>query len=134
MNNKELQGWLSIFSELMNRDNQEIQDFIDEHKDKLNHVTSMWPNKAEVIYHILMVCIESMELRKSLQKWFGQFEGAQVCLHCGKLMWEGYSWGGDTYCSIECIYNAENISLSDIDRELHNPDEIDSECYYTEWG
>lgn len=134
MNNKELQGWLSIFSDLMNRDNQEIQDFIMENKDKLNHTENLWPNKAEVIYFILVGCIESIELRKSLQEWFGQFEGAQICQNCGKVMWEGYSWGGDTYCSIECIREKEDISLTDIDRELHNPDEINNECYYTEWG
>lgn len=40
---------------------------------------------------------------------------------------------GRTYCSFDCVLEAENTTLTEIDRELHNADEVDSECYYTEW-
>ena len=131
-NSEEIKGWLSLYSSLMNEDNRNIQDFMDEHKDKLGYIK--WRNKPQVVFQILSECVDDLNLRKSLQIWFGQLDGAQVCECCGKVMWSGYSWVGNAYCSIECILEAENITLSEIDRELHNVDEIDSECYFTEWS
>ena len=131
MNSEEIKGWLSIHSSLMNEDNRVIQDFMDEHKEKLGEVK--WYNKAHVVFRLLSKCVGDMSLRKSLQEWFGQFDGAQICESCGKVMWSGYSWGGRTYCSIDCVLEAENTTLTEMDRELHNADEVDSECYYTEW-
>ena len=43
MNSEEIKGWLSIHSSLMNEDNRVIQDFMDEHKEKLGEVK--WYNK-----------------------------------------------------------------------------------------
>ena len=131
-NSEEIKGWLSLHSSLMNEDNRNIQDFMDEHKDKLGYIK--WRNKPQVVFQILSECVDDLNLRKSLQIWFGQLDGAQVCECCGKVMWSGYSWVGNAYCSIECILEAENNTLSEIDRELHNVDEIDSECYFTEWS
>lgn len=131
MNSAEIKGWLSIHSSLMNEDNRNIQDFIDEHKEKLGHIK--WFDKPQVVFQILAECVGDANLRKALQTWFGQFDGAQICECCGKVMWSGYSWAGHAYCSIDCILDAESTTLTEIDRELHNDDEIGSECYYTEW-
>ena len=131
MNSAEIKGWLSIHSSLMNEDNRNIQDFIDEHKEKLGHIK--WFDKPQVVFQILAECVGDANLRKALQTWFGQFDGAQICECCGKVMWSGYSWAGHAYYSIDCILDAESTTLTEIDRELHNDDEIGSECYYTEW-
>ncbi len=132
MDNKTLEGWLSIYSDLMDANNRYIQDFIDFHKDNLGQ--KQWMTKAQVVYMILATCVNDIELRKSLQDWFGQFSGAQICLNCGKVMWEGYSWMGDTYCCIDCIQENENITLSDIEDFLKDADTPDGEYYYTDWG
>ena len=132
MNNEEIKGWLSIHSSLMNEDNRNIQDFLDEHKEKLGCIK--WYNKPQVVFQILSECVDDINLRKSLQAWFGQFDGAQICECCGKVMRCGYSWGDHAYCSIECVLEAENTTLTEMDRHLHNIDEIDRECSYTEWS
>ena len=132
MDNKTIEGWLSIYSDLMDANNRYIQDFIDFHKDNLGQKQGM--TKAQVVYMILATCVNDIELRKSLQDWFGQFSGAQICLNCGKVMWKGYSWMGDTYCCIDCIQENENITLSDIEDFLKDADTPDGEYYYTDWG
>ncbi len=87
MNSEEIKGWLSIHSSLMNKDNRVIQDFMDEHKEKLGHVK--WYNKAYVVFQLLSECVGDMSLRRSLQEWFGQFDGTQICECCGKVMRSG---------------------------------------------
>ena len=131
MDNKTLKGWLSICSDLMDADNQNIQDFIDFHKDKLGQIK--WMTKAQVVYKILETCVNDIELRKILPDWFGQFSRAQICLNCGKVMWEGYSWVGDTYCCIDCIQENEKLTLSEIEDFLKDADTPDGEYYYTDW-
>lgn len=132
MDNKEVIGWIHIQKALMNESEENIQEFINIHKDKLSSV--YWHDKAQVVAGILALCVDDIELRKSLQIWFGQFENAQICECCGKVMWTGYSWVGHTYCSIECILEAQNTTLTEIDCELHNDDEINSECFYVDWN
>lgn len=131
INNDEIKGWLSIFASMMREDNQHIQNFIDDNKEKLNNI--QWFDKARVIFLILSKCVDDISLRKCLQSNFGQFDGAQICMNCGKIMWEGYSWAGDTYCSIDCILNNENTSLSEIEDCLKDADSPDGEYYYTDW-
>ncbi len=128
MNNKELFGWLSIQASLMNEDNWNLQEFI--RKNKLNIA---WDNKPQVVFQILSECVENVELRKALQKTFGQFDGAQICLNCGKIMFEGYSWEGNTYCSLSCLVIAKEISLPQIEERLKDADTPDGKCCYTEW-
>ena len=128
MNNKELLGWLSIQASLMNEDNWNLQEFIRENKLNIS-----WTDKPQVVFQILSECVENVELRKTLQKTFGQFDGAQICLKCGKIMFEGYSWEGDTYCSLNCLVIAKEISLPQIEERLKDADTPDGEYCYTEW-
>ena len=70
------------------------------------------------------------------------------CDHCGSPMKEGYYWGGEYYCSKECldaVYTQEEqdreMYLLDDDEKLEDLSEEEKErrfaqqdeCYYTEW-
>jgi hypothetical protein len=48
-------------------------------------------------------------------------------------MWKGYSWHGDTYCSEECVLDGEDIDKEEFDKCTEDADEVDGECYYTDW-
>ena len=80
MDNKTIKGWLSIYSDLMDADNRNIQDFIDMHADKLGDIP--WTTKAQVVYMILATCVDDHEFRKSFQNWFEQFSGTRTCMNC----------------------------------------------------
>ena len=128
MNNKEILGWLAIQAALMNEDNWNLQKFIRDNK-----LSIAWNNKPQVVFQILSECVVNIELRKALQKTFGQFDGAQICLNCGKVMFEGYSWEGDAYCSLNCLVLGKKIFLSEIERRLKDTNTDDGKYCYTEW-
>ncbi len=89
--------------------------------------------KTNLAETIVKECMRSKEMRIDLQRNFGQFDGAQICQHCGRIMWKGYSWHGDTYCSEECVLDGEDIDKEEFDKCTEDADEVDGECYYTDW-
>lgn len=89
--------------------------------------------KVNLIETIIMECVESKEVRIGLQKSFGQFDGAQICENCGRIMYDGYSWSGATYCDEECVLAGENIDRECFNKCLENADDPDGCCYYTDW-
>lgn len=89
--------------------------------------------KSYYIETILRQCIISKEIRIDLQRRFGQFDGVQICEHCGKLMWEGYSWDGTTYCDDACVMAGENIDRKQFNKDLENAEDPDWPCYWTQW-
>lgn len=75
-------------------------------------------------------------------------DNVRRCNHCGKPMKEGYYWGGEYYCSKECLdatYTQEQQNsdmfllkgdekLSDLsEKEKEERFNENNECYYTEW-
>ena len=89
--------------------------------------------KLFMVRYILYECQKSNQLSIRLQDWFGQFDGAQICENCGEIMWSGYSIHGSTYCNLDCALNGTNWELKQLAEELEHAEEIDCNCYYTEW-
>lgn len=55
------------------------------------------------------------------------------CDHCGKPMKEGYYLAGEYACSDECCLALYNGDKQQMEEDLSHADEIDGECYWTEW-
>lgn len=89
--------------------------------------------KAFYVERILRQCIISKKVRIDLQVNFGQFDGAQICEHCGNIMWNGYSWDGTTYCDDACVMAGEGIDKKKFDKDLEDAEDPDWPCYWTEW-
>lgn len=89
--------------------------------------------RTKLIELIMRESIYSKELRIDLQREFGQFDSAQICEHCGKVIREGYSWDGKVYCDLSCVMNNENIDAETANEYLSDAEEPDSNYYYTEW-
>ena len=151
-------GFLSIQASLVRRDNLQIKDFLEfvekwkknglfkeintesyhdfiklleTRHDKAMHMALMRTNLIETI---MCESISSNELRIDIQHEFGQFDCAQFCENCGKVMWKGYSWDGNTYCSLPCVVKGEDIDETTANVFLEDAEEPDSVYYYTEWN
>lgn len=60
-------------------------------------------------------------------------ENVRRCDHCGKPMKEGYYLGGEFACSDECALALYHGDKAQMDEDLSHADEVDGECYWTEW-
>ena len=89
-------------------------------EDKQKRIELLKPEdqKLLTIEYILSECQSSKSLAIDLQKWFGQFDEAQICEHCGDIMWDGYSIKGSTYCSLDCCICGTNWELKQLAEEL----------------
>ena len=143
----EIRGWLSIMASMVrNCSIEDLWSFIGQYKgscglfihaeDKKNLAKQLKPENQRLlmIEYILSECQNSPLLAIDLQKHFGQFDGAQICENCGEIMWSGYSVQGSTYCSLDCALNGTNWELKQLAEELEHANEIDGDCYYTEFG
>ena len=103
--------------------------FVPEHIHDIKSVRA----KVNLAETIIKECMKSKELRINLQMNFGQFDGAQICENCGRVMWTGYSWAGITYCDDPCVLEGESIDKETFDHCLKDAEDPDGCCYYTEW-
>ncbi len=142
MNNREIKGLLSIQASLLRQDNilNDMAEFVEfMHSNHalmdidVEEIKKRRFAAINLVEEVMQECVDDEDLRISLQKWFGQFDEAQICEGCGKVMWNGYSWDGATYCSIDCTLNAEAIDLQEACNRLKDADDPDNSCYYTEW-
>lgn len=92
-------------------------------------------NRINLIERIVTECIpiQRKDLRIDLQRTFGQLDEAQVCEHCGDIMYSGYSWYGTTYCCMKCVREGEGIDDKEAHQLLKDADDPDGHYYYTEW-
>lgn len=104
-------------------------------RDILNDNDREWYIRVKGCYieRILRQCMWSKEIRIDLQRHFGQFDGAQICENCGKIMWNGYSWDGTTYCDEDCVMRGEGIDKKQFKKDIKNAEDPDWPCYWTEW-
>lgn len=60
-------------------------------------------------------------------------ENFRLCEHCGYPMKEGYYLGGEYACCEQCALALYDGDKDAMDADLSHADEIDGECYWTEW-
>ena len=106
-----------------------FEPFVPEYIHELESVRT----KVNLAETIIKECMRSKDIRIDLQKHFGQFDGAQICENCGRVMWTGYSWAGTTYCDDPCVLEGEGIDKETFDHCLEDAEDPDGCCYYTEW-
>lgn len=78
--------------------------------------------------------IEELRRKKVLEDIFSEYdiEDVRICGYCGKLMNEGWMYGGfETFCSTKCMMSAHpDEDLEDIKRHACNNG---SDTYWTAW-
>lgn len=57
----------------------------------------------------------------------------RLCSYCGKPMKEGYYLAGEYACSDECCLALYRGDKARMEEDLSRANEIDGECYWTEW-
>lgn len=141
------EGMLSIFASIVRDEHiksQWLLDFINKWKqkgsfpsfveDRICDLESL-RTKTNLAEIIIAECILHKDMRIDLQHQFGQFDGAQVCCCCGKVIWECYSWGGTTYCGddLQCVLKGENISQEEAEQSLSDAEDPDCPYYWTQF-
>ena len=140
------EGMLSIFASIIRNEHIEsiwLLDFILSWKKK-GHFESFVVDsvkeldnirtKTNLTETIIAECMKSKDMRIDLQRHFGQFDGAQICCNCGKVVWGCYSWDGTTYCDLPCVLNGECISEKYAKALLKDAEDPDCPYYWTEFS
>lgn len=140
------EGMLSIFASIVRNEHIEslwLLDFIMSWKKKgyfesfvidsakeLDNIRT----KTNLAETIIAECIRSKDMRIDLQRHFGQFDGAQICCNCGKVVWGCYSWDGSIYCDLPCVLDGECISEKYANTLLEDAEDPDCPYYWTEFS